>query len=122
MDAQIECRDFQKPDDSLDFKTHGRIDVIKMRDGAAGMHAVLRPGWKWTLHEKPLLGNPDSCPMDHMGYCIAGELIVRMVATGQEVRVKAGDFFEIPKGHDAYVPGDQSCELILFQAAPHDGH
>src|SRR5262249_48328671 len=109
--AAIERRTFQNPDQCLDFKEHGRIDVIRMHDGASGMHAVLKPGWKWALDEKPLLGNPDACPMDHTGYCIAGELVVRIVSSGEEVRVKAGDFFEIPAGHDAYVPGDAVCEL-----------
>ena len=59
----------------------------------------------WGADEKPLLGSPDSCPMRHTGYCIGGELVVRMIDTGIETRIGAGDFFEIPPGHDAYVEG-----------------
>jgi mannose-6-phosphate isomerase-like protein (cupin superfamily) len=112
--STIQRRTFREPDESLDFQEHGRIDILKMRDGAAGMKAVLEPGWTWSGDEKPLLGNPDSCPSAHTGYCMAGELVVRMVG-GDEVRIRAGDFFEIPAGHDAYVPGDVRCEMILFE-------
>lgn len=110
----IECRRFDKPDDRLDMKEHGRIDVVKLPDGTAGMHAVFEPGWVWEVDEKPLIGNPDSCPTPHTGYCIAGELVVRMVGTSEEKLIRAGDFFEIPPGHDGYVKGNQRCELILF--------
>jgi hypothetical protein len=89
-----------------------------MRDGAVGMHAVLRPGWVWAVDEKPLLGNPESCPSPHTGYCIGGELVVRLVATGDERTIQRGDFFEIPAGHDAYVAGFEPCELILFAPPP----
>lgn len=112
--TSIESRRFDRPDDQLDFGTHGRIDIVQLPDGTAGMHAVLEPGWSWERDEKPLLGNPASCPHSHTGYCVAGELVVRMVETGEEQHLRAGDFFEIPPGHDGYVPGDERCELILF--------
>lgn len=114
--THLECRSFSRPDDQLDFKEHGRIDIVKMSDGTAGMHAVLTPGWTWSADEKPLLGNPDSCPMAHTGYCIAGALVIRMVASEEVRTIRAGDFFEIPPGHDAFVPGTDTCELILFAA------
>jgi hypothetical protein len=117
----IETRRFEHPDDTLDFGSRGRIGIVKLRDGTVGMHAILEPGWRWTEHEKPLLGNPDACPMDHTGYCIAGDLVVRMVASGEERHVRAGDFFDIPSGHDAHVEGGTRCELILFAAPPPAG-
>jgi hypothetical protein len=114
--AAIQTRRFENPDDVLDFATHGRIDIVKLGDGTTGMHAIFEPGWTWARDEKPLLGNPESCPLAHTGYCIAGEVVVRMVATGAETRIRQGDFFEIPPGHDGYVAGDRRCELILFGA------
>ena len=39
-----------------------------------------------------------------------------MVDTGLETRIVAGDFFEIPEGHDGFVEGDESVELVLFAA------
>ena len=85
------------------------------------MHAVFEPGWTWEKDEKPLLGSPASCPMRHTGYCISGKLVVRMLGTNTETTIKAGDFFEIPPGHDGYVDGNERVELILF-AAPEHSH
>ncbi len=80
------------------------------------MHAVFEPGWTWEKDEKPLLGSPDTCPMRHVGYCLSGRLMVRMVQTDKEKLITPGDFFEIPPGHDAYVEGSERVELILFGA------
>jgi hypothetical protein len=110
----LEIRRFDHPDNQLDFDRHGRIDIIKLADGTSGFHAVLEPGWNWAEDEKPLLGNPESCPMTHIGYCIAGEVEVRMVESGERRVIRAGDFFELPPGHDAEVRGDTACELIMF--------
>lgn len=116
----IETRRFDPPDQALDFKGHGRISIIQMSDGTTGMHAILEPGWTWTEDEKPLLGHPDSCPMRHVGYSISGDLVVRMVESGAETHIRAGDFFDIPAGHDGYVAGSEPVELVLFAAPdPH---
>ncbi len=99
MTATIEIRRFESPDQLLDMKEQGRISIIKMADGTAGMHAIFEPGWTWEKDEKPLLGSPDSCPMRHTGYCIGGKLVVRMIDTVIETHIGTGDFFEIPPGN-----------------------
>jgi hypothetical protein len=58
--------------------------------------------------------------MRHTGYCITGNLVVRMVDTGAETRIGPGDFFEIPPGHDGYVDGNQRVELIVFAPTEHE--
>ena len=121
MNAAIEVRRFDTPDDCLDMKQAGAISIIKMSDGTAGMHAIFEPGWTWEKDEKPLLGSPTACPTSHTGYCMSGRLVVRMVDTNTETRLTAGDFFEIPPGHDAYVDGPDRVELILF-APPQHAH
>ena len=121
MTGAIEIRRFETPDDKLDMAQAGSISVVKMSDGTAGMHAVFEPGWTWEKDEKPLLGSPASCPARHTGYCIGGQLVVRMVESGIETRIGPGDFFEIPPGHDAYVDGDRRVELVLF-APPAQAH
>lgn len=115
----IETRRFESPDQRLDMKEVGGISILEMKTGSTGMHAIFEPGWTWEKDEKPLLGSPDTCPMHHTGYCISGELVVRMVATGKETLIAPGDFFEIPPGHDAYVKGDKRVELILFVPPEH---
>ena len=119
MSKAIETRRFEQPDQELDMKPRGRISIVKMADGTMGMRATFEPGWVWEVDEKPLLGNPPSCPMRHTGYCIAGTLIVRMVDTDVKTKIGPGDFFEIPAGHDAHVEGNERVELVLF--APPDG-
>lgn len=121
MTAEVEIRRFDVPDDRLDMKSAGGISIIKTCNGNTGMHAIFEPGWSWEKDEKPLLGSPQTCPMHHTGYCITGKLVVRMVEADVENRIGAGDFFEIPPGHDAYVDGDERVELILF-AAPEQVH
>lgn len=119
MNTTIEIRRFETPDDTLDMKERGGIDIVKLKGGTSGMHAVFEPGWTWEADEKPLLGHPESCPMRHTGYCLSGRLIVRMVETGAETPITPGDFFEIPPGHDAYVDGEERVELILFEPPEH---
>jgi len=116
MTTTIETRRFETPDDRLDMKARGGIDIVKTAQGSTGMHAVFEPGWTWEADEKPLLGHPDTCPMHHTGYCLSGKLVVRMVESGEETAITTGDFFEIPPGHDAYVEGDERVEMILFEA------
>ncbi len=119
MTSAIEVRRFDSPDDSLDMKQAGGIDIIQMKHGTTAMHAVFEPGWTWEKDEKPLLGSPPACPMHHTGYCISGTLVVRMVELGKETWIERGDFFEIPPGHDGYVDGDERVEMILFATAEH---
>jgi hypothetical protein len=119
MSAEIQTHRFDTPDDRLDMKDAGGISIIKTSNGNTGMHAIFEPGWTWEKDEKPLLGFPDTCPMHHTGYCISGKLVVRMVESGIETRLTAGDFFEIPAGHDAYVDGPERVELILFAGPEH---
>ncbi len=119
MEPEIETRRFDEPDEKLDMKEAGGISILKMKDGTTGMRAVFEPGWTWEKDEKPLLGSPESCPMRHTGYCMSGELVVRMLETNTETRITSGDFFEIPPGHDAYVAGSERVELVLFAAPEH---
>ena len=121
MSSTIETRRFDTPDQHLDMNEAGGIRIVQMKDGAMGMHAVFEPGWTWEKDEKPLLGNPDSCPMHHTGYSLSGELVVRMVESGEETHIRPGDFFDIPPGHDAYVDGSERVELVLF-APPEHAH
>jgi hypothetical protein len=117
--ADIQVRRFDNADDKLDMKEAGGISILQLNDGTTGMHAVFEPGWTWEKDERPLLGSPSSCPMEHKGYCISGTLVVRMVDTGTETRITGGDFFNIPPGHDGYVEGSDRVEMILFAAPAH---
>ena len=98
MKTPIEIRRFDAPDETLDMKEAGGISIIRTCCGTTGMFAVFESGWTWEKDEKHLLGNPETCPMHHTGYCLNGNLVVRMVETNVETRIAEGDFFEIPPG------------------------
>jgi len=121
MNEEIETKRFESPDERLDMKQHGDISIVKLADGTSGMRAIFEPGWTWEADEKPLLGNPDACPMRHIGYCVRGTLAVQMIESGRETHIRAGDFFDIPPRHHAHVDGAERVELILF-APPEAEH
>jgi hypothetical protein len=62
-------------------------------------------GWRWSEHVRPIVGT-DSCQVHHIGYVISGHLHVEMT-DGASIDLIAGDTFEIPPGHDAWVVGDE---------------
>jgi len=105
-------KQFTQPDERRPFKGHGHLDVLSFGEAKVIGHGVFEPGWKWSNDLKPIAGT-DSCQSEHLGYCLAGEMVIRM-NNGEEIRVKAGDAFHIEPGHDAWVIGNQSCEMLDF--------
>ena len=102
-----------------EFENRGRISIIGMADGTTGMHAIFEPGWVWEVDEKPLLGNPPSCPMRHTGYCIAGRLVVRMVETNTQTSIGPGDFFESQPVTMLSSTETSASSLVLFAPPDH---
>ena len=86
------------------------MDVVNLKNGALLGRGVFEPGWKWSQDVKPIV-ETETCEDSHVGYCLKGELVVRM-DSGEELRISAGDAFHIPPGHDAWVEGQETCELL----------
>ena len=57
-----------------------------------------------------------SCENRHVGYVISGSLHVVM-DDGTDLDIRAGDAFEIPPGHDAWVVGDEPWDTVEFASA-----
>ena len=72
------------------------------------------PGWRWSVDVKPMAGT-DSCQFHHFGVTLSGRLRVQM-RDGTELEIGAGDVFEIPPGHDAWVVGDEPWVSVDFEA------
>ena len=66
---------------------------------------TFKPGWKWSENIKPIAGT-DSCQLSHIGYAVKGSIAVK-TAEGEEHRIKAGDFYSIAPGHDAWNDGGE---------------
>jgi class 3 adenylate cyclase len=101
-------KSLRSPDDIF------RAELIEERSVETGEQtigrAVVQPGWRWSVHVKPLVGTP-FCAVRHLGVVLRGRLHVKM-DTGQEFEIGADDVFDIPAGHDAWVVGDEPFESI----------
>jgi hypothetical protein len=103
---------FNQPDERRDFQSHGRLDLLAFEGGVSIGKGTLEPGWKWSNDVKSIAGT-ESCEAPHTGYCISGSMTIRM-NDGKEFQIKAGDAFQIPPGHDAWVTGNENCVMLDF--------
>lgn len=66
---------------------------------------TFKPGWRWSENIKPIVGT-DRCQLSHIGYALGGSITVQ-TAEGEEHTIKAGDFYSIAPGHDAWNGGGE---------------
>ena len=103
-------KSFDQPDEVRKFKATGQLMVLNFGEGQTIGKAQFEPGWEWSRDVKPLAGT-DSCEAPHAGYCLKGQMEIRM-DDGKKFTIRAGDAFEIAPGHDAKVIGTETCEMI----------
>lgn len=70
------------------------------------------PGWKWSVHVKPIVGG-SSWQTFHHGFVTSRRLTVRM-DDGTQQDFEAGDIWVIPPGHDAWVVGREPVVALEF--------
>jgi len=92
----------------------GRFVVVNLDETAVG-RIKMDPGWRWSIDAAPKLGTR-SCQVRHLGAAMSGALHVT-TDDGVEMDIRAGDAYEIPAGHDAWVVGDAPYEAIEFASA-----
>jgi class 3 adenylate cyclase len=73
--------------------------------------AILEPGWRWSEDIKPIAGT-EWCEVHHLQLVVSGRLAVRLADSDEVEEFVAGDVFDIPPGHDAWVVGDEPADLI----------
>ena len=112
--AELIVKNYQKADQVRSFVGHGHLDVVTFDLITMG-RAIFEPGFRWSADVKPLAGT-ESCDLRHTGYCLSGRMHIRM-DNGDEQEIAAGDAFDIPAGHDAWVIGDEACVMLDFTAA-----
>ncbi|MFP5342147.1 MAG: pyridoxal-phosphate dependent enzyme [Candidatus Limnocylindria bacterium] len=83
----------------------GRGDAASFPAGRV-TRSTLEPGWRWSEQVGRAMGL-ELCPVPHLGYVIAGRMVVVM-ADGTEHRYGAGDAISVDPPHDAYVEGDET--------------
>jgi quercetin dioxygenase-like cupin family protein len=107
-----QSKNFNPPEETRNFD-NGRLDLVELAGNNVG-RSTFEPGWRWSESVKPIVGT-DSCQVPHVGYAISGHLRVQM-DDGTTVDINAGDVYEIPPGHDAWVEGDETFSGVEFES------
>jgi mannose-6-phosphate isomerase-like protein (cupin superfamily) len=103
LNTPAETRDFDK----------GHADIVEVGGTTVGRF-TFQPGWKWSESVKPI-AKTDLCESHHLGVVTGGKLHVELA--GDSIDVSAGDVYEIPPGHDAWVVGDEDFVGYEFKSA-----
>lgn len=115
MQQALQRKSQDRPDEERMFVGGmGKLRIYNVGGSVVGM-GRFEPGWRWSQHVKPIAGT-ESCQAQHTGYVISGTMCVRM-DDGEQVEYHAGDSFYMRPGHDAWVVGDEACELLDFTGA-----
>lgn len=110
---RLQRRSFDGTDQVRRFE-HGRLELVQLDETTVGRF-VFESGWRWSRDVAPIVGTR-TCQNRHVGYVLSGILHV-MMDDGTEVDIGAGDAYEIPPGHDAWVVGDDGWESVEFTSA-----
>jgi len=105
---QTEHVGFGSPDEVREFH-NGKAEILQVGDAEIG-RLVLAPGWRWSNDVKPI-AQTESCEAPHFQYHVAGRLAIRM-DDGTEFVAGPGDITSLPKGHDAWVLGDEPVVVV----------
>ncbi|HLF70873.1 MAG TPA: cupin domain-containing protein [Dehalococcoidia bacterium] len=106
-------KSFGTPDETREFP-NGRAEILSVDDVEVG-RLVLQPGWRWSNDVKPLAGTA-SCEAPHFQYHVSGRLGIRM-DDGTEFIAGPGHVTSLPKGHDAWVVGDEPVVVVDWYGA-----
>ncbi len=108
--ATVQKRNVNVPDEIRSFP-HGTLRLVDF-EGTMVSRITLHPGWRWSTDVKPL-AKTESCQVRHVQYIISGRLMIAM-NDGMEMELQPGDAAVIPPGHDAWVVGQDDCEIVDF--------
>ncbi len=103
-----EHKTFLKPDELREFP-NGRAELLNIGAGVVGK-LVLQPGWRWSNDVKPIAGT-EYCEAPHFQYHLSGRLAIKM-EDGTEFIAGPGDVTSLPRGHDAWVVGDEPVVVV----------
>ena len=113
---QLAKKSFSSPDEVREMGGKGKVEILNIGDGVVGK-ATFEPGWRWSVHVKPLAGG-ESCQAAHLGYVLSGRQKVIM-NDGTELEFGPGDVIAIPPGHDGEVVGEEPCVVLDFAGMEH---
>ncbi len=107
-EQHVEHKSFSRAEEVREFP-HGRAELMTIGDTQIG-RLVFEPGWRWSNDVKPVAGTA-SCEAPHFQYHVSGQIAIRM-DDGTEFIARPGDVTSLPKGHDAWVVGDEPVVVV----------
>jgi quercetin dioxygenase-like cupin family protein len=113
-DVAVILKRFDSPDETKVFEK-GRFDVIRLGGVTIG-RARYEPGWRWSEHIGPALGQTRCC-VEHVGLVLSG-VATAAFDDGRVFELRPGQAFYIPPvPHDSWVVGDESYVSLHFLGA-----
>ena len=110
---RLQRRSFADPESVRSFPK-GSLRTLSL-DEVVVSEYLLEPGWRWSTCVKPIVGT-ETCQHRHVGQVRSGRLHVEM-SDGTTLDISAGDVYELPPGHDAWVVGDEPWTSVEFSGA-----
>lgn len=110
---EVEQKSFESPDETRSFE-RGKAELISIGNSEIG-RMTFEPGWKWSDHVKPIAGT-DLCEAPHFQYHVQGVMRVQL-EDGTEFDARPGDVTSMPRGHDAWVVGDEPVVVVDWYGA-----
>jgi hypothetical protein len=115
-EVDVILKRFAQPDEVRKM-TKGRFELVRIGGMTVG-RATYDPGWKWSEHVGPALGQT-RCTVEHVGLVLSGAATAAF-EDGHVVELRAGDLFYIPPvPHDSWVLGDVPYVSLHFLGAEH---
>src|SRR5688500_13381496 len=108
MGKERYARSLSSPDETNRFD-HVLQEVVELGDLTVG-RVTYEVGWHWREHMQPNVGG-EWCKARHVGVVIRGRLGIEM-KDGSKFELEPGDVFDIPPGHDGWVIGDETLEMV----------
>ena len=111
---EVILKRFEAPDETR-LMEKGKFEVVRLGGLTVG-RATYEPGWRWSLHVGPGLGQT-RCPLEHVGLVLSGAATAAF-DDGRVVELRPGDLFHIPAvPHDSWVLGDEPYVSLHFLGA-----
>jgi len=116
VDVGVILKRFETPDETRELE-HGKFELVHLGGMTIG-RATYQPGWKWSLHVGPSLGQR-RCTVEHVGLVLSGAATAAF-DDGTVIELRPGQLFHIaPLPHDSWVLGDEPYVSLHFSGADH---
>jgi len=110
-DVVVILKRFEAPDEIRRFEK-GKFEIVHLGGTTIG-RATYEPGWKWSEHVGPGVGQT-RCSVEHVGLVLSGTATAAF-DDGTVHELKPGQLFYIPAvPHDSWVVGDSEYVSLHF--------